>query len=432
MTQNLVWQAKARFSKAALQEQAPSIHEDIINAMFAICDEAEENIESQFDDTSVRERPFRDSAHIRLITQELLKYAIEDEGIDIRDEASAIADAFQSYFERGKLEKIYRVYNRIIHKEPIAVRKVELRSPSWEVRVKASMPIDPRQQIPVSSASYPIVPILEETLADFRLAAPLADAYARAVEILSHRNSPEALCFIEKAIGPVGALGLFGALVERTNLHAFVFRQRYFRKRGRLSGHVPQRGAQVILVYDLVVSGYGLRTAAKNLEESFGIHVIGAVVLFNYGNSDSIKFEADDREYEFPVISIFHYSEVESEILQIHKGNVSFTKNIKPAFEEREQRERSLLDARVPPESHQKAEGAVGMSPDEKPAFFEALRSLDCKGSPITGDMSLDEFLESRKISYERLSPIGQRALADPDFAREVLVKIGLLAEEKK
>lgn len=405
--------------KASAESDDPN--HTFLSALSDMYDEADERIAAHSQDDV-----FGQAALVRFLTQELLRYAIEDEGIDVRDEAPRVAEAFSRYFQTSDQTALMSAYESIVRKTPIEVRKVLMRAPDHGICVYASMPVASDQLIPVSTSTYPIVPVLEETLADPQFCGDLVSVYASTIEQIRSHVHIDRLCFIEKAVGPVGALGLLSSLVDQTCLPAFVYRQRYFTDRGRVSGSRPSQGDSVVLIYDLVVSGHGLKQAAENLERKFQVKVVGAVVLLNYTGTTVIK-----TNYSFPVHTIIQYDSIKSEVQNIHSGVIQYSKNV------------SLLHGRrdlsAPPAQKDRASsdrnGGTEKMSDERLSDEEGFAALErlrvergWTGRGVVPDgMTLEEWVTANGLTEADVSPEIKPLLTNPKAARKHLKKIGIL-----
>ena len=256
---------------------------------------------------------FGETAFVKLMTEQLLSHAIEDEGIDLRDVGPKMIIALKTYFKSGKIEDLWGIYETVVSKQPIPTHQVKLLLDS-KTPIKASIAREPTELIPVSTSEFPLVPVIEETISDPMLCSDLANKYHSLIEEFSREIDIDKLCFVEKAVGPIGALGLMSSLVERTKLPCCVYRERYFADRGRISGSTLAGGDRVLLVYDLIVSGHGLRSVAENLRTHFDTTVNGAVVLFNFSGTQEIE-----GDHPFPTKSVAYYSDYEEAICQFRQ-----------------------------------------------------------------------------------------------------------------
>jgi hypothetical protein len=227
----------------------------------------------------------RQRTNLRFFAQQLLMYSIEDEAIDLRDEAPRVAKALAKFIKNDDVSDLFKIVIDFRKKKPIEVSSGQMCSEDG-TRFRARMPMQKEELIPVSSVMANIAPILEDSIADPHLAPRLIGRFAELVSEMADASPVSCLCFIEKAVGPVGAISLLGSLVERTGLPSVIYRPRYLEPRGRLSGVLPTNikpGKQTaVLVYDLFVTGAALNEAAEDLKSKYGIDVVGAVVLFSY------------------------------------------------------------------------------------------------------------------------------------------------------
>lgn len=145
----------------------------------------------------------------------------------------------------------------------------------------------------VSSQQKPFVAVLEDSLGDPLLAEGVTREFASHLNELKKSLNFSWLCFVEKEAGPVGAVCMTSALVTATGLPACVYRAGYWAQRAKVVGRQPARGTRIALVYDLIVSGKGIREVAHELRRTLGVSVVGAVVLYAYDGNDRIEADGE-------------------------------------------------------------------------------------------------------------------------------------------
>jgi len=223
------------------------------------------------------------------VTSELLRYSIEDDAIEIQNFAEELTQAFARYQEDGDLSSLSVLLNllyRVAHSEPIPTDDYLVWLPQATIVTSIRRALG-ATAIPVSSEFYVDLPILENSLSDPRLASGIIGAYEERLRALIASEGIDHLCFIEKSAGPLGALPLLAALVDRLRIPAFTFRENYWLKRTHLVGTLPNESSRVAVVYDLLVSGNGIRHAASQLKQAHGINISAAVVLYQYAQANS-------------------------------------------------------------------------------------------------------------------------------------------------
>lgn len=307
-----------------LLSETPLDDHEAVRAIFQIRDAANEQLSKTLrSPKSKLNKYFGDTAFLRLITEQFLCHAIEDEGIDLRDVGPQIVKSLRTYYKTGNREDVWDVYETVVSKQPISTETVSLRVNRFDTSILASIPADRESEIPVSTSSFPLVPIIEQTIAEPNLCIGLSDAYASLIGEFVQENSVDKLCFVEKSVGPIGALGLMSTLVEKTGIPACVYRERYFADRGKISGSDIIPNSRLLLIYDLIVSGQGLRGVARNLKDHFEAEAVGAVVLFNFSDRRHI-----DSAPPLETKSIAMYSEYRSDVSKFLKSDVESVGNI--------------------------------------------------------------------------------------------------------
>jgi len=231
----------------------------------------------------------------RYAIEQIFQHYIEDDRVDIRpivEEISGelktlIATTNEANFEffealKAVLKRVYDLCAQTQIPSISTLVDVPTRSGS-ELRLRAWISKDSRANLPVSKGWYPFVPILEDSLLDPELGQSVVDAFAAQVRELADDADIHCLGFIEKTMGPVGAILLAPILTQAVGLPGFVFREGYWTPRNQLAGpFTPNKNQRVLLIYDLMVSGGGLRHAAQILDQNFGVQTSGAVVLMSY------------------------------------------------------------------------------------------------------------------------------------------------------
>lgn len=135
----------------------------------------------------------------------------------------------------------------------------------------------------VSNTTAMRVPILEESLGSPGENESVSGAFADRLRQLKDNLNLSRLCFIEKEMGPVGALSMMSSLVASTGLPACIYRETHWTNALSLAADRPRPGDRVAIVYDLVVTGAGITGAADILKELTGASTVAALVLCGYG-----------------------------------------------------------------------------------------------------------------------------------------------------
>lgn len=228
---------------------------------------------------------------LQFLAMRLLQYTIEDDYVDLDLLRRRLAAVLKPLVENdGWIHPDLEAYFNEFHQ--IAA----LRLPAWNVLYQGSsfdavFRVAPpgKPLIPVSSRTYAAVPVLEDTLANPRYVSRVVRAFAQRLTLLKEEERISCLCFIEKAVGPVGALGMLAALVHEVQMPACIYRAAYCSRDAKLVGHLPSPTDRVALVYDLLVTGNGIREAAEDLKAAHDVDVAAAVVLLAYENGREIR-----------------------------------------------------------------------------------------------------------------------------------------------
>lgn len=146
------------------------------------------------------------------------------------------------------------------------------------------------------------LPIIDDSLADPRYAGGVIDAFVATIEEIRKTRHVTCLTFVEKSLGPVGALAMLGSIVRATNLPACIYREKSWSKTGAFSGHTPTEADSTIIVYDLILKGTGIKNSAQRLSDRFGASVAGAIVLHSFDPSiGEIALTGGERFAVYPL-----------------------------------------------------------------------------------------------------------------------------------
>jgi len=244
---------------------------------------------------------------VNALTTEFLKYCIEDDYVDLLPGRAVAVKALKEL-----LSDDYCLSTPIVHfagavhdvatKSLMKDSKVAVRLGSGHdsCDIVGSVPLESGQPFLVSTRYYPFVSLLEQSIANPHYVNGVLNAFEERLRHCQAEDGIGALCFVEKAVGPVGALGMISSLVSRLQIPAFVYRASYWSSRAKLAGCVPSPKTKIVLVYDLFVTGEGIRQTAKDLYERFDLHVVVAVVLYSYDKS--VIIDVDGRKIKIMAI----------------------------------------------------------------------------------------------------------------------------------
>jgi hypothetical protein len=225
---------------------------------------------------------------LRTFFIELTKHTIEDRYVDVR--SSKVKDAIGAMTElcntrewaHPKLVRALTALKELSSLAPERFKFARKRVADVTVVERIAEGQDPFQ---ISNRASRVVPIMEDSLGDPASCSSLIEAFAARVTTLKNELGVTHLLFIEKEIGPVGALPIMAALVAATNLPACVFRESFDQLQPSLDQ--PGANARVAIVYDMLVSGDGIKNVADRVREDVGASTVAAVVLRGYGSQIS-------------------------------------------------------------------------------------------------------------------------------------------------
>jgi orotate phosphoribosyltransferase len=272
---------------------------------------------------------------LQAVTNELLKYSIEDDYVKIDDVAFEIIPFLQELIERNdwvnhSLLLVIKASRKLAKKEPLPTRLVEFRisTPIGICPIVGKVPLPSNPPIPVSSKSALFAPVLEDSIARPHYRGKIIDAFAERLVKLRNEIGVTCLCFIEKSAGPVGTLAMLSDLVSKTDLPACIYREGYLSKRTKLSGYQTTHNDKVAIVYDLIVTGHGIQQAANDIETKFRTTVAATVVLLSYDKEKRSTLEIGNGR-TIRVESIGWYEDYVSEFERIQEPSVVETEHVK-------------------------------------------------------------------------------------------------------
>jgi hypothetical protein len=247
------------------------------------------------------------------LSGELLRYSIEDDAVDIRPLTEEIVRTVNQFikgdFEKGLfgLEAVLRKLS-LATPVPTGDSNIVATTNHEELHFKVKFARS-NNLIPVSSSYHKYIPILEDNLADPKLVTRIIDVYTRNIIELKETHGISYLCFVEKPAGPVGALPLLASLVDRVGLPAFIYRENCWLPRAQLAGSIPSPDAKILIVYDLVVTGTGIRDTIQELRRLHGLRVAAALVLFAYGNAQE---SVTDDGKRIPIRTLLRQGDIDT------------------------------------------------------------------------------------------------------------------------
>jgi orotate phosphoribosyltransferase len=120
---------------------------------------------------------------------------------------------------------------------------------------------------------------LDEASADPKISSRLADQYESMIsELILERGPVDRLVFIEKKVGPVGAVTLRDVLSQKTDIPALIARPRRRLAASAIKGDFTP-GDKVILVTDVITKGTTVLDPIQKLERLGRLQVVGVVAF---------------------------------------------------------------------------------------------------------------------------------------------------------
>jgi orotate phosphoribosyltransferase len=310
---------------ASRTQQLANPHK-LVEALLGLCGDMSQTLES------IPTEKFAKGWLLHALATELLKYSIEDDYINLEDMRPDASAAFRDLLESDdwinlKLERFLEVCRKVAEKQAIPAQQVRIRIPTRSGNRQVTGWIAERDQppIPVSSEYFPFVSLLEDSIVDPSLVRGIVEAFTERLVQLQEKEKISCLCFVEKGAGPIGAVSMLATLVGALNLPACIYRENYWAKRAKLVGYQPTISDRIALVYDLVVTGNGIRQVAKELKTKYDATVVAAVVLFGY---DMSRKELESNDQTIKVESIGWYQNLASQVEEIRTKEVGETPDI--------------------------------------------------------------------------------------------------------
>lgn len=248
----------------------------------------------------VRDEEFGRQWLLRALYAEITRYSMEDDYIDTESAAfQTVTRAFTDLivgddWMHPKVERLL-VACRAVAGMPelerdLVERHVRQNGSSFDLLECVARSTPP---IRVSNREARVVPIIEDNLGSPKHCSGVVDAFAARVAKLVREAGVTHLAFIEKEFGPVGAISMMSSIVALTGLPACIYRETHWAQRAALAASRPGARDRIAILYDLIVTGAGIRHAADAIRELTGAVTVGAVLLCGYGERRStVKSEA--------------------------------------------------------------------------------------------------------------------------------------------
>ena len=279
---------------------------------------------------------------LKNVAEEILQNTIEDDCVNIEPIEQDISDLFASIAEGRPLSnKISQVMQQI------AKNRQETHRVAANLKNLSFIGFVPKERLKtwVSSQQQFFVPILEESLAEPGYGPSLTDAFADKLDQHKKKYKISTLCFVEKVAGPIGALAMLQSMVEKTGLPACIYREHYLAERTRFSGREPGPKDKVAIVYDLFVTGNGLKNVREALRHDYKCEAVSATVLKAVATREEVENFIKETEIQVEVLA---WDNVEEEAESIQNGITKKTSRLEVISEE-EDSASSLLQGGVRP-----------------------------------------------------------------------------------
>lgn len=313
----------------ALEKAATHENNGLIGAIQSLAD----NLGNSLENYSGQEFAHRWLLHT--LANEILKYSIEDDRISIEGERKELATQLIALVSsRNWISKdVYSLlesYRKIATRKSFPVVGAEVSSPADEnadsALFKGWIAKERSDHFQVSRKHVPFVSILEDSLCNPRYSEGVCNAFIQNLEQLKSECGINWICFVEKSAGPVGAIGMVSSIVSRLGMPACIFRAGYWSSNTKLVGCRPSSNDKVAIVYDLFVTGDGIKQVATEAWQLFNIPIVAAVVLYAYDSRKSIMTQ-DGRTVV--VRSISRDASLSKEIHELMEGKTEQTAHIK-------------------------------------------------------------------------------------------------------
>jgi|GEM_PF-2851556 len=225
---------------------------------------------------------------LRMLWAELFRYCTHDEGyVDTEGEPfKCVAELLSELgnTEDWVSEKLQTVLARCreiatVRRLPTSqtVRSLGLNGHSFEVFESAVAVTAPPMRIGSTNARS--IPFIENSLGNPERCGYVVNAFATKIDKLKTELGVSHLGFIAKEMGPVGTVPMMSALVVASGLPACIYRENYWVERTSLAGWRPSSASRVLMVYDVMVTGAGIGSAADVIKNVTGADVVAALIL---------------------------------------------------------------------------------------------------------------------------------------------------------
>lgn len=266
---------------------------------------------------------------LRVLEVEWAKYTSEAQHINQSDDlvlkgrqALEALRATESNWIGGPLREFLLAYRAVAQLELLSSkegRSLAIKTDGRRLTMQGRFAGAKQSPMMVNTAKHVrYVPLIEDMLSDPGASRAVVDAFADRIN--AHKRSLGAthLCFVEKEFGPVGAILMLESLVRATQLKACIFRDGHWSDRAVIAGQIPSSSDRVVIVYDLVDTGSGIRYVAQKLMALCKARTVAAQVLFQFkGNRKMFEIKYSNEHPSICVESFALHDETVPALDQI-------------------------------------------------------------------------------------------------------------------
>lgn len=381
---------------------------------------------------------------LQKIATEVLRYSIEDDRVNCRflaglsDPMTHLFGSLDQKSPTDVFESIGRILESLRELPKVGAHLKDVNIPALRgglMPIKAWISDSDKELIPVSSKLYPFMPNLDDSVSDPNLRRTIVNRFVDELKDLQTQYDATCLGFIQKTVGPIGALALASDLAHEVGLPWFAFREGYWLPDTQIAGsYKPGPDDKVIIVYDLYVTGGGIRHAVTSIASQLRAKTVGAVIFFTYGpQPQTIEVGGE----EITIRSLAQYRDVEPHIKRLRKDDdVHFQKRHLVSLQHRKAPRLPVYRGKASALPQLRGEKEMPNSAPEWRASFNAYNPSEL--SAMVFD-SIEEFDRAIELCWEdkrfknmpRYSPDGM-SLFVPNEAPSLFKAQGVKFREKK
>ena len=126
---------------------------------------------------------------------------------------------------------------------------------------------------------------IDKALSNEETAVNITAWYVDNINEISRKTKIDALAFIEREDGPVGALPLMKLISSQTKIPSFIVRPRKRIHSSAIKGINKIHGKNIAIISDVATSGFSIENVA-NLLTNFKSNVVAAITVVNRGGEN--------------------------------------------------------------------------------------------------------------------------------------------------